>query len=59
MKTDVQLQNNVTEQLRREPSVTSIDIHVAARDGIVTLRGKVPTYREQCDAERATLSSGE
>ncbi len=55
MKTDVQLQNDVTEQLWWEPRVTSIDIHVAARDGIVTLSGKVSTYREKCDAERATL----
>ena len=55
MKTDIQLQTDVAEQLRWEPRVTSIDIHIAARDGIVTLSGKVPTYREKCDAERATL----
>ena len=55
MKTDVQLQNDVTEQLRCEPSVTSIGIQVAAINGMVTLTGQVPTYREKCDAERTTL----
>ena len=55
MKTDLQLKNDVMEQLQWEPRVTSIDIRVLARDGIVTLSGKVPTYREKCEAERATL----
>ena len=55
MKTDIQLQYDVTEQLRREPRVTLTDIQVAAIDGMVTLTGQVPTYREKCDAERATL----
>jgi osmotically-inducible protein OsmY len=54
MKTDLQLKNDVMEQLRWEPTVTSGDITVAAENGIVTLSGTVPFYAEKCAAERAT-----
>ncbi len=53
-KTDAQLKNDVTEELRWEPTVTSSDITVAAHDGIVTLSGSVPYYAEKWAAERAT-----
>jgi osmotically-inducible protein OsmY len=54
MKTDAQLKNDVTEELRWEPSVTSNDIRVAAQNGVVTLSGTVPHYAEKWAAERAT-----
>ncbi len=54
MKTDAQLKNDVTEELRWEPSVTSNDIGVAAQNGVVTLSGTVPHYAEKWAAERAT-----
>jgi len=54
MKTDAQLKNDVMQELRWEPSVTSNDINVAAIDGIVTLSGTVPHYAEKSAAERAT-----
>ena len=53
MKTDVQLKNDVAEELRWEPAVTSTDITVAAHDGVVTLSGSVPYYAEKLAAERA------
>ena len=54
MKTDAQLKNDVIEELRWEPTVTSSDINVAAHDGVVTLSGTVPHYAEKWAAERAT-----
>ena len=54
MKTDSQLKTDVIEELRWEPTVTSSDISVAAKDGVVTLSGSVPHYAEKTAAERAT-----
>ncbi len=54
MKTDKQLKNDVMEELRWEPSVTSSDIKVATQNGVVTLSGTVPHYAEKWAAERAT-----
>jgi osmotically-inducible protein OsmY len=54
MKTDTQLKNDVTEELRWDPTVTSTDINVVAKDGIVMLSGTVPHYAEKWAAERAT-----
>ena len=53
MKTDAQLQHDVMEELRWEPSVDETDIAVAARDGVVTLAGCVRSYAEKLAAERA------
>ena len=54
MKTDAVLKNDVVKELQWEPSVTSNDIEVVAKDGVVTLRGTVPHYAEKWAAERAT-----
>jgi len=54
MKSDVQLKNEVMEELRWEPTVTSSNINVATKDGVVTLTGSVPHYAEKWAAERAT-----
>jgi osmotically-inducible protein OsmY len=54
MKTDTQLKNDVIEQLKWEPTVTSVNITVAANNGVVTLSGTVPHYAEKQAAERAT-----
>ena len=42
------------EELEWEPTVTSTDIKVVAKDGVVTLSGTVPNYAEKWAAERAT-----
>ena len=47
MKTDAKLQSDVQEELRWEPSITDRDIGVTVSNGVVTLRGTVPTYAEK------------
>ena len=54
MKTDAQLKNDVVDELQWEPTVTSSDITVSTKDGVVTLSGTVPFYAEKLAAERAT-----
>lgn len=53
MKTDAQLQKDVMDELKWEPSVTASEIGVSAANGVVTLNGTVPTYAEKWAAERA------
>ena len=54
MKTQEQLIRDVTEELAWEPSITSRDLAVAAQNGVVTLRGHVPSLREHDDVLAAT-----
>ncbi|HEX4146577.1 MAG TPA: BON domain-containing protein [Pirellulales bacterium] len=51
-KIDSQLQRNVLEELKWEPSVDAAHIGVAVRQGIVTLSGDVPSYGEKYAAEK-------
>ena len=53
MKSDTQLQQDVMEELKWQPSVNATQIGVEVTDGIVTLAGHVSTYAEKWDAERA------
>ncbi|HEX3450655.1 MAG TPA: BON domain-containing protein [Isosphaeraceae bacterium] len=53
MKTDTELQRDVLEELKFEPSANAAHIGVAVNDGIVTLSGHVPSYWEKYAAERA------
>ena len=53
MKTDAQLQKDVQDELKWDPSVTADDIGVTVSDGVVTLNGTVPTYAEKYAAEKA------
>lgn len=52
MKTDLQLQRDVLEELKFEPSIRETEIGVAAKDGVVTLSGVVDSYAEKFTAER-------
>jgi osmotically-inducible protein OsmY len=54
MKTDAQIQTDVLQELKWDPSITHEHIGVTVSDGIVTLSGLVPTYVEKSCAERAT-----
>ena len=54
MKTDKQLKKDVEDELEFEPSVNAAHIGVAAKDGVVTLSGHVPSFAEKSAAERAT-----
>jgi osmotically-inducible protein OsmY len=51
--TDTQLQRDVLDELKWEPSVDAADIGVSVKEGIVTLTGHVSSYAEKYAAERA------
>lgn len=53
MKSDKQLQMDVTEELKYEPRVHAEEIGIEVRDGVVTLMGTVPDYAQRLRAERA------
>jgi osmotically-inducible protein OsmY len=53
MKTDNDLQRDVANELRWEPSVHGEEIAVAVRDGVVTLAGAVSSYARRYAATRA------
>jgi osmotically-inducible protein OsmY len=53
MKTDSQLRADVMAELKWDPKVDHSQIGVAAKDGVVTLSGSVPSYAEKIAAEKA------
>ncbi len=53
MKSDRQIQLDVLDELRWEPSVNATDIGVTVKDGVVTLEGTVDSYAEKWAAEKA------
>src|SRR5512132_1993896 len=52
MKTDLQLQRDVLDELRFEPSIRETELGVAVKDGVVTLSGFVDSHAEKFSAER-------
>jgi osmotically-inducible protein OsmY len=55
MKSDIQLRKDILDELIFDPSVSSENIAVSAKDGVVTLTGFVPSYADRYSAERAVL----
>ncbi|WP_162241599.1 BON domain-containing protein [Methylobacterium sp. Leaf117] len=53
MSHDTSLQHRVTAELILDPAVTSSEIGVTAKNGVVALSGKVGTYDEKIAAEAA------
>ena len=53
MKTDSQLQRDVMTELEWEPRIDAAHIGVAAKDGVITLSGSVPSYWEKYEAVKA------
>lgn len=53
MKTDMQLQSDVLEELKWEPSVNAAHIGVEVKEGVVTLDGHVDSFTEKWRAEEA------
>ena len=53
MKTDREIQLDVLDELRWEPSVNATDIGVTVKDGVVTLEGTASSYAEKWAAEKA------
>src|SRR3954451_12802506 len=56
--TDEELQRDVLDELRWDPSVDAVHIGVSVKDGVVTLTGHVPSYAEKYAAERAAKRVG-
>ena len=56
MKTDAELQQDVMNELKWEPTVKAAEIVVAVKDGFVTLSGYVDSYVKKvgCRARRRT-----
>jgi osmotically-inducible protein OsmY len=53
MKTDTELQQDVMNELKWEPTLKAAEIGVAVKDGVVTLSGHVDSYVKKLVAERA------
>lgn len=53
MKTDIQIQNDVLDELKWEPFLNSSEIGVAVKNGVVTLTGIVDMYSKKIYAEKA------
>jgi osmotically-inducible protein OsmY len=52
MKNNGQLQRDVLDELRWDPSINPANVEVAADDGSVTLSGSIGSYTEKYTAER-------
>ncbi len=52
MKTDTELNREVQEALRCDPSVNHRDIGITVKEGVVKLHGRVPSAAQQWEAER-------
>ena len=53
MKTDAELQQDVMNELKWEPTLRPAEIGVSVKDGVVTLSGHVDSYIKKLAAERA------
>lgn len=53
MKTDLEVQKNVQEQLRWEPILNAAEIGVSVKNGVVTLSGQVDSYVKKMAVEKA------
>ena len=53
MKTDAELQHDVMDELRWEPTIKAAEIGVGVTDGVVTLSGYVDSFYKKWAAERA------
>jgi len=54
MKSDIEIQKDVIEQLKWEPFLNAAQIGVAVKNGIVTLSGQVDAYSKKILAEKTT-----
>lgn len=54
MKTDLEIQQDVINELKWQPFLKSANIGVAVKNGIVTLSGNVDNYSQKIEAEKAS-----
>ena len=57
-KSDTEIQSDVMNELKWDPSVVDTQINVTSKDGVVTLRGSVPHYFDKSTAEDAAQRVG-
>jgi osmotically-inducible protein OsmY len=55
MKTDAELQQDVMNELKWEPTIRAAEIGVGVTDGVVTLSGYVDSFYKKEAAERAAM----
>lgn len=53
MKTDIQIQQDVMDELQWQPFLNASEIGVSVKNGVVTLSGTVNSYAKKVAAERA------
>lgn len=53
MKSDIEIQKDVIDQLKWEPFLNAAQIGVSVKNGIVTLSGQVDAYSKKVQAEKA------
>ena len=53
MKSDATVQRDVRAELEWDPTITDRGIGATVKDGVVTLRGSVPSYAQKIAAEYA------
>lgn len=53
MRTDLQIQKDVMDEIRWQPNLSSSEIGVAVKDGVVTLSGQVDSFMKKAAAEKA------
>ncbi len=53
MKSDIQLQRDITDELSWQPNTHDVEIGVAVKDGVVTRSGTVSSFAQKLAAERA------
>ena len=54
MKSDMELQRDVLDELKWDPAVNAAQIRVEVKDGLVTLAGRVESFADKSAAEWAT-----
>jgi osmotically-inducible protein OsmY len=55
MKTDAELQRDVMDELKWEPTIKAAEIGIGVKDGVVTLSGYVDNYAKKRAAERVAI----
>ena len=53
MKTDMELQKDITEELKWDPRIDDTEVGVTVRGGVVTLTGSVPDFAQKWEALKA------
>jgi osmotically-inducible protein OsmY len=57
-KTDAEVEKDVRNELKWDPSISAADVATTATDGIVTLRGNVPHYFDKMSCANAAQRVG-